>query len=667
MVILFGIIAAATTAVVSFELPKTYEAHARALVNPKQVVLIGNNGTDVGGNPITTDQLVATYVELINSGPVDQQLIQDGIPRTPDDLVKELQAKAKPGTTLIDITVQDGDPQVAQRIAEDVIPAFNHSLDQLQSKVQASQPATRLDALVPWQVPSAPPTAPVSPQVGFNTLIALIAGLAIGAALAFVLEYLDNTVKNDTDVQLKLGLPLLGAVALQKKGKASKQHPEGMALVTVSDPKSPISEAYRAIRTNLLFSSLEAGLRTIVVTSSIPGEGKTSTACNLAVAMAQAGNQVVLVDADFRRPTLHRIFHQMENVGLGNLILGNLPENELVRSTKIPNLRLVCSGPTPPNPSELLGSARMNKITEDLKGVADIVVFDTPPLGAVTDAAVLAARADGVLIVVERGRTAVPAIERMRTRLEAVGATIVGVVLNKVKESDAGDYYYYRYYQASANGKAGGQRGGKKNSATVDAGQPVFGGPLPTETSAKPVTAALSETRPTPDPAPTAQVTATPAGTMVPRSTATAPEANLSVAGTPSEAAPPGATPVSPGGSALTETRLSAPTAAPTAAPAAATPGTGSGPTGSNPATGWARSEAPRTSPNGPVAPPPQLPERPTVAERQPSQSNPVPPAPPQRSFGDALRGWTNGGNENGEAKPVTPPPATGTPVEPPD
>jgi capsular exopolysaccharide synthesis family protein len=518
IIILFGVIAAVTTAAVSLELPKTYEAHARGLVNPKQAGLNGSvtPADQNAGAALSTDELVATYVELINSDTVNQQLVQDKV--TQGRLTSAITAKAKTGTTVIDITVQDSDPNVAQRVAADIIPAFNRSLDQLQAQVQPSGTAgNRLEALVPWQVPTVAPTTPVSPRPLFNTAIALLAGLGIGVALAFVFDYLDNTLKNEYDVMLRLKLPLLGPVLLQPKAQATKNHPEGVALVTLTHPKSPVSEGFRAIRTNLLFSSVEGGLRSLVVTSAIPGEGKTSIACNIAVTLAQAGNRVILVDADFRRPNLHKIFHLMQNVGLGNMILGNLPEQDLIHKTQIPNLAVVCSGPSPSNPSELLGSSRMTQVVERLKQLADVVVFDSPPVGAVTDATVLAARLDGVVLVVERGRASIPTIERTRTRLDAVGARVLGVVLNKVKASESAEYYYYRYYERGADKNGGGKRGrsleatipgvaAKPTASPPASREPVGGRPPTTSPVIPPVTSAPATGGPTVPDAPPAQL-----------------------------------------------------------------------------------------------------------------------------------------------------------------
>jgi capsular exopolysaccharide synthesis family protein len=182
-------------------------------------------------------------------------------------------------------------------------------------------------------------------------------------------------------------------------------------------------------------------LRTLVVTSTQPGEGKTTTACNLAVVFAQAGSRVILVDADFRRPSVHRVFNRRQNAGLGGLLLRSAGIAELVYTTSIHGLGVVCSGPPPPNPSELLGSTAMETLLESFARVADVVIFDTPPVGAVTDATVLGAMADGVVLVVERGTVRIQAINKGLETLESVGASVLGAVLNKSRASDS--YYYY--------------------------------------------------------------------------------------------------------------------------------------------------------------------------------------------------------------------------------
>lgn len=212
---------------------------------------------------------------------------------------------------------------------------------------------------------------------------------------------------------------------------------EESGLITVVNPKSPVSEAYRTLRTNIQFSGLDKSLRTLLVTSSSPAEGKSTTLGNLAVTFAQAGNQVILVDCDLRRPSLHTVFGVDNGVGLTNLAIGDLPDKIPLQDTSVPNLRLLPSGPLPPNPSELLGSKRMDKILEMLKSGADFVLFDCPPILAVTDAAVLARKVDGVLLVVSAGKTKREHASKAKLLLDKVNANVVGVVLNNAKFDNA--------------------------------------------------------------------------------------------------------------------------------------------------------------------------------------------------------------------------------------
>lgn len=433
-----GVIVGITAALVSYQQPRVYRATAVALVNPTQAVLPNSAGT------VSTDQLVATYVRLLVQTPVRDQLVRFGS-LTPDQAASVVvSASVEPGTTVVDINLDAPDPQVALSAARAIVPAFNGSLDALQQEVQGATGSTRLQALVPVRLPTSVPSTPTTPQPVRDALIGFAVGLVLGISLSFLLEYLDNTIKTESDVRVRLELGLLGAVALKTLRGTPKEADEEVALVTVREPDDAVSEAFRAIRTNLLFSSIDRQLHSIVVTSTIPGEGKTSAACNIAVAMAQAGTRVILVDADFRRPDLHRIF-RLENVGLGNLILNDRSESELIQETAVRNLRVVCSGPPPPNPSELLGSAGMRRVSQRLAEIAEIVVYDTPPVGAVTDASVLGARADGVILVVERGRPPVHQIQKVRDILRSVGAQILGVVLNKLPEED-GSAYYSAYY-----------------------------------------------------------------------------------------------------------------------------------------------------------------------------------------------------------------------------
>jgi capsular exopolysaccharide synthesis family protein len=226
-------------------------------------------------------------------------------------------------------------------------------------------------------------------------------------------------------------------------------------LITHFAPKSPISEAYRTLRTNLQYSKADRPIKTILVTSSGPGEGKSTSVANLAITFAQMGSKTLIIDTDLRRPVLHAIFDQSRTTGLTNILIGKTTLQEVVRSTKIENLDLLVSGTLPPNPSELLASAAMEKLLKTITDRYDIVLFDSPPVIAVTDAAVLARKLDGIVLVVKSGETSRDAILRSRVLLENVNAHIFGVMLNGVKSDHmyGSYYYYYHHYYYYGDGK----------------------------------------------------------------------------------------------------------------------------------------------------------------------------------------------------------------------
>lgn len=215
-------------------------------------------------------------------------------------------------------------------------------------------------------------------------------------------------------------------------------------LIVQEDAKSPISEAYRTLRTNIQFAKVDSDIKTIMFTSAGPGEGKSTTAANTAVALAQSGKEVLLVDCDLRKPVQHRIFGK-KNRGVTNILVEDLPFEQFIQETDVSGLKVLTSGPIPPNPSELLGSAKMVRLIDLLKMQADYVVIDAPPVVAVTDASVLSSKVDGILLVVSAGIARPEMAQKAKEALERANGHILGVVLNRV-EIDAEHSYYYYYY-----------------------------------------------------------------------------------------------------------------------------------------------------------------------------------------------------------------------------
>ncbi len=217
-------------------------------------------------------------------------------------------------------------------------------------------------------------------------------------------------------------------------------------LITQTNPKSPISEAYRVLRTNLQFSSVDKPLKNIVITSAVPEEGKTTTIVNLAMVFAQSGSKTLLIDADLRRPNIHKVFDLFNHIGVTNILAKHDDYKQYLRKVNVENLHVLTSGPIPPNPSELLASQSMQQFIEKINQDYDIVLMDAPPVGIVTDAAILSTIVDGTILVANSGVIEIDAIQRAKESLDKVNANIVGVVLNRLTKDIRGGYYCYDFY-----------------------------------------------------------------------------------------------------------------------------------------------------------------------------------------------------------------------------
>lgn len=232
-------------------------------------------------------------------------------------------------------------------------------------------------------------------------------------------------------------------------------------LITNMDVKQPIVESYKTLRTNIQFSNIDKSIKTVLITSPGPSEGKSTTAANLAITMAQSDLSVLLIDCDMRKPSQHKLFRLMNVNGLTNILAEKVDYTDCINDVGIPNLSLITSGPKPPNPSELLGSVRMKSFIGQIKDVYDLVILDTPPVVPVTDAAVLSQYVDGAILVVSYGICTYEAAQKAEENLKNVKANILGVVLNKVPQKGQGGYYYYYYYD-----EAGNRKKKKKHSAS---------------------------------------------------------------------------------------------------------------------------------------------------------------------------------------------------------
>jgi capsular exopolysaccharide synthesis family protein len=302
-----------------------------------------------------------------------------------------------------------------------------------------------------------PPLAPVSPRVMNNTLLAAVVGLMLAVGVIFLVEALNDTLRGPDDVTRQLGLPILGLIAAHEAGEGT--------IISATSPRSPVAEAFRSLRTNIQYAAVDTPLRSLLVTSPTAEDGKTTVAANLAVVLAQSGQQVVLLDTDLRRPRVHAALGLPNRHGMSELFItgealqastglprlaSRLHLNGAVQPTLQANLSAVTSGALPPNPAELLGSKKMGQIIEHMLDKADVVVLDSPPVLAVTDPTVLSTKVDAVILVVKPGVTRLAAARQAVEQLRRVGANVVGVVLNGVelKRSRYYSYQYQAYYQA---------------------------------------------------------------------------------------------------------------------------------------------------------------------------------------------------------------------------
>lgn len=400
-----------------------------------------------GPNPALITQVANTVPQVFIDRDREQQLGQ--VTKYRDTLQTEIDATLADLTRTTEELAKTTDDAQKTRL-EASLAQYRTTYSNLLANAQQAKlaEAQATNNLVVAE-PAAVPVSPVRPRTLTNTLLAAMIGAMLAVGAAFLIEYLDDTIKTSDDINRVTGLSTLGAIARLKEAGGTRQ------LVAWLKTKAPESEAYRTLRTNIQFSSVDKPIKTLLVTSSSPGEGKSTTAANLAVVLAQTGQHVIVVDTDLRRPVLHKVFDVPNNTGLTTALLVSDPAqiSAHLQETEIDNLTLLTSGPIPPNPSELLGSHRMTSLVQALSELADIVIFDSPPVLAVTDAAVLARQVDGVLLVADAGHTKEHALAAAASELEKTGGNLLGVALNRLDARRGYNYYYYYYYSDDETGQ----------------------------------------------------------------------------------------------------------------------------------------------------------------------------------------------------------------------
>lgn len=378
---------------------------------------------------------VQSYVKTVDSPVVLQPAIDSlGLSLTADELAERVEATTDVNTVLINISASDHSPIQAAAIAQAVANSLIKAVDSLEKPKTGGSSPVSLSIIKPAKAP----LEPSAPNTRMNLLLGLFAGLTSGVGFAILRVGFDNRIRGEADLRRITDAPLLGSIAFDQDATRKP-------LLTQSAPQSARAEAFRQLRTNLQFANVSGKAKTVLVTSSLPGEGKSTTATNLAIALAQAGHSVCLVDADLRRPMVNEYLGLDRNAGLTTALVGAAEIEDLLQSWGHDRLYILTSGMIPPNPSELLGSDRMKNIIARLEQTFDSVVIDAPPLLPVTDAAVLSQHVGGVVVVAGAQKLRHHDLEKSLKALSMVGSNVLGIVLNRlpVKGPDAYTYTYY--------------------------------------------------------------------------------------------------------------------------------------------------------------------------------------------------------------------------------
>ncbi|OZE21672.1 protein tyrosine kinase [Rhodococcus sp. 05-2255-1e] len=415
-----------------------YEAQARMFVSTSG----GASVAETYQGNLASQQLVASYSELAASDALAERVVDAlSLNMSASQLASKITASSTPDTVLFNLTVTDSSPTLARDIANATADQLVRQVRELETPADGSAPSAGVKT---FQAATSS-DMPVSPKTKLNILLGAALGLVLGFALAVVRDRLDNTIKGRREIESISGRALVGTIPFDK---ARKTEP----AVDFQDlTQSASAEAFRELRTNLQFLEVDHPPRVIVVTSAIPSEGKTTTAVNLAVALAEAGHHVALVEGDLRRPRVSKYMGLIGSVGLSTVLAGQATVEEVLQPTKYEGLQAMASGPIPPNPSELLGSEASRALLVELRSRFDYVIVDGAPLLPVTDSAVLTTHADGALLVTRYGHTKSNELARAISNLETIGARVLGVVL-ALTPSKKGDMYSYSYnYTADTN------------------------------------------------------------------------------------------------------------------------------------------------------------------------------------------------------------------------
>ncbi|SFS00411.1 capsular exopolysaccharide family [Agrococcus baldri] len=417
-------------AVASLVQTPTYSASTQVFVS----VQSGETTAELAQGNTYSLSRVQTYANL-----VDSQRVLDGVIAALQldvergALDSRISATTVPETAIIEITATSSEPAEAAALADATAASLSTTVDEIESRPELASPV-QLAVVEQATVPA----SPVSPRTTVNVALGALIALALAAGFALLREVLDTRIRGERDVRAVTDAPMIGSIAFDPK---AKQRP----LIVHVDPQSPRSESFRTLRTNMQFIEVDDGARTFVVTSSMPGEGKSTTTANLAVALADAGQTVILVDADLRKPKIASYMNLDGGVGLTDVLIGRAELVDAVQQWGTKSLYVLPAGQIPPNPSELLGSKAMATLIKDLQSEFDWILFDAPPLLPVTDAAVLSKHVEAVIVVASVGKATRTQLESAVQLLETADTQVGGVVLTMVPTRGADAYGYGHY------------------------------------------------------------------------------------------------------------------------------------------------------------------------------------------------------------------------------
>lgn len=441
--ICFIFVTISTLLITSYYLTPIYKSEATLFLGKES----GNVGALSIGDIQLNNQLIADYRELLKSRTVAER-VGEKLNVNSGKLLKNVDVRTVKDSRIFKISYEDSNPDLAR----EVVNELSNEIQELAADIIEVKNVMVIDE-------ANMPRLPVKPNKRMNVAVAGLLGLMLGVGFIVLLEFVDHTFKKPDEVERYLGLNVVGTIPKFRGGKRGKSKAKNRKelekeylknLITKNDPKAAATEAFRELRTNLHYINIDKEVKTIIFTSPSMGDGKSVTAANLAVTLARSGKKVLIVDADLRKPKVHHYFGVKNNIGLTNILTDSRDniKAKAIEKTETSKLDIITSGPVPPNPYEMLSSNKMQSFIEEVKDEYDIVIFDTPPVGQVTDAAILAGLTDGTILVLASASTRIDIAKRACKALDGVNANIVGAVLTKIdfrKTSYYGYSYSYKY------------------------------------------------------------------------------------------------------------------------------------------------------------------------------------------------------------------------------